>query len=151
VQGGDWAGIQSWYEQRLSDTAQIAARATVLTRDGPTMTVSITMDAEDLNRFGGMLGATPPGAQNPIQDFSLEAEVRSVTELPDGGASAVIVFDESGVLSMPMVAEGAADPAGETDRVVFQTSSTCNVRLASEGGDSILMERVACDSISTMG
>ncbi|HET7408811.1 MAG TPA: hypothetical protein VFJ13_01295 [Paracoccaceae bacterium] len=149
VETGDWAGIQSWYEQRLSDTAQIAARATMLVQDGPTMTFSITMDAKDLQGFSGMMGQAH-GTQNPIEDFSLKADVRSVTELPDGGASAVVAFDESGVLVTPAVAGGSATPSGEMERVVFQTSSTCNVRLAPDG-DSVMIEMIACESVSTVG
>lgn len=156
VDAGDWAGIQSWSEQRLSDTATIASRQTLLIADGPTMTVSMTMDADDLARFGGMMGR----AHAPrIDDYSLEAEVLSVTELPGDEASAVVAIDESGLLAKPSAPEGetaqgetAQDETaqGEAGGAVFQSHSTCNLRLAPDG-DSIVVKMIACDSVATMG
>lgn len=179
VDDGDWAGIQSWYEKRLSETAQIAARATMLVKGGPTMTFSIAMNAADAQGATGMMGHAH-GQQNPIEDFNLEADVLSVTELPDGGASAVVVFNESGAIAMPAnpdaaaqsqstdapdeaatsaAAEQGGDSVAADDsatapgarRLVFQTSSTCNMRLATDGGESIKIEMIACDSVATMG
>lgn len=155
VRAGDWAGILSWYETRLADSAQIVAHSAVQVKDGPTMTLSISMDAEDLRRFGGSMGAMPQGtAQNPIGEFDLQADLRDFMALPGGGASATVVFREIGTLTAPVVAQGS-DAAGRQaagEPAVFQTTSTCNLRLSpGEAESDMLIEMLACDSVSTLG
>lgn len=154
VRAGDWAGIQSWYRDHLAEDARIATKASVVSKDGPTMTFTMAMDARDLHRFGAMMSMGPQqGGKMPIEEFSLEAEVYDVIELPGGAASAIVMFSESGVLQLPAMAEGAEAAEGEpsTEPVVFHTASTCTLRFAAEGDNAIVIEVAACDSTTTAG
>ena len=98
-------------------------------------------------------GSAQGMGQNPIGEFDLQADVRDFMALPGGEASATVVFREAGTLVMPVVAEGAGAATGGTpaEPVVFQTTSTCNLRLSPGQGGDMLIEMVACESVSTLG
>lgn len=194
VTAGDWAGIRDWTEQHLAEGAKISSEQTLLIKDGPSMTISITMDADDTGRFAAMMGQTR-GAARLIEEYRVEAKVLDVTDLPGDAASAAVVIDESGVLTLPTPPrdssvpptkpaqqEKAADGAAETETAtadmpegdaketgteapetssadksgdattgtVFHSRATCNLRLASEG-EKVVIEMLACESVSTLG
>jgi hypothetical protein len=158
VKSGDWAGMQSWHEKHLADNARLAVKGSVITQEGATFTYTASMDGEALSRFGHMMGGAGDGGANPIGDYNLTVDVRDVAELPNGTASAMVVFVETGTLAMPGRAAGAASAEGSdvpAESSVFHSVSTCSVRLAAgEAPDAagvVELEMAACDTITTIG
>ena len=169
VQAGDWSGIQSWHQRHLADDARFAAKGTLLTKAGPTISFAATMDRKSLSRFAHMMMLSPQQVgPKSIEDFTLQAQVQNVMELPGGEASATVVFHEAGTIAVPAPAQpgegqatqgaqsqggaqGQQGPAIPTERVVFQTTSTCDLRLSTTGGEAVKIAMAACEAITTIG
>ena len=141
----------------------------MLTKAGPTMSFAATMDRRSLGRFAHMMLLSPQQVgPKSIEDFTLQSEVQNVMELPGGEASATVVFHEAGTIAVPAPAQqgeiqarqaaqsqagarGQEGPAIPTERVVFQTTSTCDLRLSTTGGEAVKIEMAACEAITTIG
>lgn len=165
AQAGDWRGIQSWHEKHLAEDARLAVKAVLVTRKGPVVNFEATLEGKTLERFTNMLMVSPEQIKpESIKDYTLNAEVRHVAELPGGGAGATVIFYEAGTIAVAAPAKrgkARAEPAGRegqerkrqipTERVVFQTISMCSLRLAKAEAETIKIEMAACETITTMG
>jgi hypothetical protein len=135
VSAGDAQAMTAWLEGHLADGAQIAAAGVVSLRGGPVVNYQTSFDGDDLTRLAGIMGKLA------VEDYAIEAEVRDVRQLPNGEASATVVFHEAGAIA------GRGD--AETARAVFDSSSTCDLRL-SGSGEALAIAAASCVSSTTM-
>jgi hypothetical protein len=141
VAEADPAAMRDWVESTFAENARIAAEGSLVTADGPTVSYEIVAGREDLARLGGMMLAGPHAAGAGIEDYALASTVDQVSELPGGGAAAVVRFVESGRI---LPGEAAAMPP-----VTFHTLALCDLRL--EGaGEAVRIVIAACDATTTM-
>jgi hypothetical protein len=136
VSAGDAQAMTAWLEGHLADGAQIAAAGVVSFRGGPVVNYQTSFDGDDLTRLAGIMGKLA------VEDYAIEADVRDVRQLPNGEASAAVVFHEAGAIA-------ARGDGAEAARAVFDSSSTCDLRL-SGSGEALAIEAASCMSSTTM-
>jgi len=145
VQAEDWEGIQNWIARHVTDDAAIALRGSLAITGGMVANFEVAMTGTHLERVTGMMmGSQQQMPMDMVEDYSLSTEVRSVNELPNGQASAQVMFHESGRLSPPEDAEHADLP-----EMVFDALSACAIRLAPNANGPQIVN-VMCESITTM-
>lgn len=121
VDRGDWSGIMDWYREHLAPGATIAIDGSVVTRHGAALSYQATFDRRDLGRFMRMALVGHRRGLGAIEDYTLAIDVRDVTILPNGEASAHVVFTETGLMrpgGMRPRGQGRgprADAAGASD------------------------------------
>lgn len=126
------------------------------------MNLEATMNRDTLDRFAHMLMVSPEQVgPKTIEDFTLKTEVENVTELPGGEASATVIFHEAGTIAVAAPGrpgevrarrrEEEERPGIPTERVVFQTTSMCDLRLSPMGEKDVQIKMAACETVTTMG
>jgi hypothetical protein len=124
------------------------------------MTYNAVMNGRDLKRASALsMSAMGPQmmASGAIGDYEAGTEVASVTELPNGLASAEVRFTEHGMLDLRALAGAtggsdggeAAIPAEGLEPLIFTSAAECTFRLSRENGEIVII-LAACRTDTTM-
>lgn len=166
MRADDLDGIRQWTQQHFAEDAQLAAKGSVISAGGATFTYTASLDREDVDALSQtMMGFRDFG--RALTDYELEIEVQSVSILPNGEATALVRFLETAAIDPSQLAAAGGASGGEeqaqegrsasSDQTqgasgaekVFQSTSRCDMRLASGDQDRVEIRIAACDTTTT--
>lgn len=159
AEAGDWQGVREWTRQHLAEEATLAVTGAMIGRTGPVISYSASLDRQDLSRLASMAMMSPQDmGEDAIEDYRLQTEVLSVSELPDGTATARVRFQETATVDLSEMAKVAAadgararmaEAAAIPSRTTVQSTSTCEFRLGEGGAAGVEIQIAACESTTS--
>lgn len=120
VESGDWAGLQGWLAEHVTDEASFAMEGQMAISGGPASTFSTVMSGEELKRFAAMSGGGQGAMMQALDDYQIEVNVAGVQPLPGGKTNSQVMFTETGTMEFP----GAEDP------MTFVSATICDFMLS---------------------
>ncbi|MFC6487868.1 hypothetical protein [Nitratireductor sp. GCM10026969] len=138
VEAGDFERLVEWTQNRIAEEAVFSVSNEVYRDDERKSFAVVSLDKEDMVRLGHMAAGMLSGMQGqPLQDYSLEIQVRDVTPIGADAASVTAEFTESGTLTMPQ--HGAPDAAAVDESM--QTGATGTEPQQAETGDTAAQQQ----------
>lgn len=132
IRSGEFERINEWTARNIADGAVLQASVAMLQDGERKGSADVSLDKEDILRFGGMFAGAMQ--QHAIKDYSLQVEVSEVVPHGPGAATARVRWTESFTVDATAAGPGGAAagrPEGAT--LAIEAEAVCSHLVQREG------------------